>query len=108
MTNMSEAVFKYELGDRVSDRITGQIGVITSRAEHLFGCARYWIEPQELKDGKPIDGRWIDEDALDIKQAGVIARRAYRVHVVDKRSEPVRAAGGPSDQPASTTRASER
>lgn len=103
-----EPVFKFDLGDKVRDRITGMEGIVVSRSEHLFGCERYWVDPQELKDGKPVDGRWFDQDSLTLVAAGVIT--PTRVRVVDARTDaadvrrvPERKTGGPANQPASTT-----
>ena len=104
----TEAVFTFNLGDKVRDRITGQVGIISSRTEHLFSCARYWIDPQELKDGKPVEGRWIDEDAMELVHAGAIVRKRYRVYEEDTSVQPLRKAGGPSDQPSSSNRQSGR
>lgn len=110
-----QPTFRYELGDKVKDRITGMTGIVISRSEHLFGCERYWIEPQELKDGKPVDGRWFDQDSLELVEAGVIKRT--RVRVVDEAHEHendellrrlTRKTGGPNDQPASVTGPSDR
>jgi hypothetical protein len=77
--------FKFELGDKVRDRITGMTGIVTARSEHLFGCERYWVEPQEMKDGKPVDGRWFDQDSVELMKPGVIKRQASRV-VMDETS----------------------
>jgi hypothetical protein len=106
-----EPNFRYDLGDKVRDRITGMTGIVISRSEHLFGCERYWVEPQELKDSKPVDGRWFDQDSLELVEAGVIQRT--RVRVVDElheQSAPIalRKTGGPNDQPASVTGPSDR
>lgn len=100
--------FRHNLGDRVKDRISGLTGIVTSRSEHLFGCARYWVEPQELKDGKRVDGCWLDEDAIEVVEAAVIEPQQYRV--VAAAREPaarLQRAGGPTDQPSSQARASE-
>ena len=59
-------MFKHELGKRAVDKITGFSGVLTSRCEFLTGCNRYCIQPTELKDGKPIDSIYFDEDQIDI------------------------------------------
>jgi hypothetical protein len=99
--------YLYGLGDKLRDRVTGQTGIAVSRAEHLFGCARYWIEPQELKDGKPVEGRWIDEDSVELAEAAVIKAKRYRVvdeaAVAATAARSMRLAGGPSGQPASQT-----
>lgn len=62
--------FKIELGSKVKDRVTGFTGIVAHRSEHLYGCRRYGVQPEKMKDGKPIDALWFDEDALEIlKQA---------------------------------------
>jgi hypothetical protein len=53
-----------ELGTRVKDSITGFSGVATARTEYLYGCVRVAVEPTELKDGKPIESVWFDEQRL--------------------------------------------
>ncbi len=99
---MTNVMFRHNLGDRVKDVISGQTGIVTSRSEHLFGCNRYWIEPQELKDGKPVEGRWLDEESIETQEAGVVKRSQYaRVVVPAERAEPLRRAGGPTSQPSS-------
>lgn len=68
MNNTITAEFVFDLGDLVQDRITGLKGIAVSRVEHLYGCARYWLQPQEHKDGKPVEGFWIDEPQLVLIQ----------------------------------------
>lgn len=68
---MYQAVFAFGLGDRVRDRISGLQGIIASRTQHLYGCVRYWILPEEVKDGKPLDGAWLDEPQLELVEARV-------------------------------------
>jgi hypothetical protein len=58
------ANFLIELGTKAKSKVTGFSGVITSRAEHLNGCNRYWIEPPVKKDGSINEGRWMDEVEL--------------------------------------------
>jgi hypothetical protein len=100
-----EKTFAFELGDKVKDRISGLDGVVISRAEHLFGCNRYWIAPQGHKDGKPLEGCWSDEDALELVEAQVIKRQSYIRVAETTAPRPVRAiAGGPTDQPRSDAR----
>lgn len=104
---MSTPTFRHGLGDRVRDRISGFVGIITSRSEHLFGCARYWVSPQEHKDGEIKGGVWFDEDAIEVVEAAVIQPQQYRVvhhvTVVPEASTPLQRAGGPASQPSSHT-----
>lgn len=58
--------FLYQRGVYVTDRITGFKGCIVSRLDSITGCNRYYVEPQVDKDGKHVDGMWIDEHALEV------------------------------------------
>lgn len=62
MTNTTPN-FKLQNGDAVVDTVTGYKGVITARADHLFGCARYYVQPP-VTDGRVPDGCWFDEESL--------------------------------------------
>lgn len=64
-------MFKHELGLRAKDKISGMTGVITARCEFLTGCNRYCITPQELKDGRPIEGMYFDEEQIQIIGNGI-------------------------------------
>ena len=55
---------KIELGDVARDSITGFKGVVIGRTLWLHGCERMTIQPQELKDGKPIECQSFDEPQL--------------------------------------------
>lgn len=69
---MSDSVtFRYELGLKAKDKITGFEGTIDSRAEALNGCHRYYISPPVDKDGKLRDGGWFDEANLIVKEKKV-------------------------------------
>lgn len=65
--------FKHKLGQRAKDKITSFEGIITARVEFLTGCNRYCIQPTELKDGKPLDTIYFDEEQLEIVSDGVLA-----------------------------------
>ena len=55
-----------KLGSKVRDNITGLTGIAIARTEWLHGCARVVVEPQELKDGKPIEAICFDEQRPDV------------------------------------------
>ncbi len=63
--------FKYELGQKAQDIVSGLKGIIVSRAEHLTGCNTYWFNTGLGKDGKPMDGCWVDENRVKIIGTGV-------------------------------------
>lgn len=59
-----------KLGSRVRDNLTGFEGIAVGRTDWLFGCSRIGIEPTTLKDGKPIEAQWFDEQRVEhIKDA---------------------------------------
>ena len=65
-----------KLGSKVRDNITGFEGIATGRTEWLFGCNRVCVEPTELKDGKPIEAQWFDEQRMEVvaEQAPVVSK----------------------------------
>jgi hypothetical protein len=66
--------FTLELGVEVKSKISGFKGMISSRAEHLNGCNRYWVSPKVDKDNKIIDGYWFDEGELEIIKPAKLKR----------------------------------
>ena len=68
-------MFTIELGSKVRSNISGFNGTVTSRAEHLNGCNRYWVAPPVDKDGKLIEGAWFDEAELEVQAAPVLERK---------------------------------
>ena len=61
-------MFTVELGVKVSTRVTKQTGIITARSENLYGCNRYFVQPEVNKDGKVEDGFWTDEGDVVIQK----------------------------------------
>ena len=64
--------FSIELGSEVVSKVSGFKGVVTSRAEHLNGCNRYWVAPKVDKDGKLPDGFWMDEGEIKVTKKPVL------------------------------------
>ena len=57
-------MFKFEVGQKVKDRITGFQGIIIARTEWLNGCLRYVVQAQKrTAEGKTVDDT-IDEQQL--------------------------------------------
>jgi hypothetical protein len=63
-----------KLGDKVRDKITGFKGSAVARTEWLNGCVRITIQPQAIKDGKPVG-----TDCFDIEQIKVIGKSSLSV-----------------------------
>jgi len=68
-------MFKIELGVKVESKITGFMGRVTARAEHVNGCNRYFVQPTVDKDGKLPDGYWTDEMELIVPEPLPIERK---------------------------------
>ena len=62
---------KVSLGDKVKDRVTGFVGIVTSRSEYISGCARCGVQA-EAKGNEQKEPAWIDELQLVIVKAGVV------------------------------------
>jgi hypothetical protein len=60
-----EKLILVKLGDKVKDSLTGFEGVATARTEYLYGCVHVCVTPTGLKDGKPIESQWFDEQRID-------------------------------------------
>jgi len=52
------------LGLSYEDKTTGFVGVAMSRTEYLYGSVRVGLQGTTLKDGKPLDWIYFDEQAL--------------------------------------------
>lgn len=57
---------KVNLGDRAKDVITGLEGIVVAITNWLHGCKRFTLQPETLKDGKPLDNWTIDEAQVEL------------------------------------------
>lgn len=80
---------RINLGDKVKDRISGLTGIVIARTEWMYGCVRLTVQPQEMKDGKPVDVQAIDEPQLELLEARAIKDIPNWRESVDE-PEPVR------------------
>jgi hypothetical protein len=78
--------FKFALGDRLKDSISKFTGICTSRTEWLNGCKRYLIQPEKMKDGKPIEPQWVDEEQVVLVKSW--PRSVLKPHGGPDRHEP--------------------
>lgn len=76
---------RINLGDKARDTITGFAGIVVAETKWLHGCVRLTLQPQELKDGKPIDSMTFDEPQLEPVTADV--------------AKSTRGTGGPRPEP---------
>lgn len=58
--------FKFNLGDIVTDSITGFNGIVTCRSQWLNNCNTYSVQSQDLKEGVPQKGQYFDEPQLKL------------------------------------------
>lgn len=66
-----EKIFKFQLGDKLKDRITGYEGLVTARHQYLNGCKRYTLDRPLDKDGKVQEAQWFDEAILSFIDEGI-------------------------------------
>ena len=65
---------KVELGDKVRDKVSGFVGIATSKTEFLNGCIQCDIIPKVGKDNKPSEGICMDLNNLEVVRKGVIKK----------------------------------
>jgi len=81
-----------KLGSKVRDSLTGFEGIATARHEYLYGCIRITVTPQELKDGKPVEESWFDEQRLElVKKMAPVVSADSSAKTGGPQSEPPRA-----------------
>lgn len=61
----------FKLGSRLRDKVSGFVGIASSRIEYLSGCVQYCLVPGVDKDGKYVDGHYIDVQRLEVVDEGV-------------------------------------
>lgn len=59
-------IFKVQLGAKARDVVTGYTGIVVARTEWLYGCIRYVLQSQDMKDGKPVDVHVVDEPGVEV------------------------------------------
>lgn len=89
-----------ELGDRAKDAITGITGIVIAKTFWLNGCIRSTIQPEEAKDGKPVDSQTIDDAQLRLAKKRV--QPAYAATLAPAPpavAPPARRPAGPRPEP---------
>jgi hypothetical protein len=61
-----------ELGQTVTDTITGFKGVVTGRCEYITGCNQVLLVPKVAEDGAYKEGHWFDEQRVEVDPAAAI------------------------------------
>ena len=60
------------LGKRVTDKVTGFKGVVTTVAFDLYGCIQAIVQPSVSKEGNPVESAWFDVDRLIVHKKRVM------------------------------------
>lgn len=84
------------MGVEVKDRVTGLRGIITGKTEYINGCVQWLVKPPVDKDGKLVDGCWIDTVQLEVVGQGI--SKPENTEDVAKEGP-----GGPNDDAPSTS-----
>lgn len=64
--------FKYRLGEKVKDRITGLEGIVIGNTEWVTGCNTVTVKPQGIgTDGKTYESVGVDEPWLELIGEGI-------------------------------------
>lgn len=56
---------RFALRQEVRDTITGYEGVVIGLTFWLNGCIRVGVQSKTLKDGKPLNPEWFDEQQVE-------------------------------------------
>jgi hypothetical protein len=67
--HMSEK--EIQLGNTVRDKVSGLIGIASSRVEHLNGCVQIAVRPKVTSDNKMPDAWYIDIETLEYVDDGI-------------------------------------
>ncbi len=59
------------LGTTVRDRVTGFTGLAVAKVEYLNGCVQICVKAPLDKDGKMVDGEYIDISQLEVVDEGI-------------------------------------
>lgn len=69
---------EFTLGNTLRDKVTGFTGTATARIQYINGCIQYCLLPKVDKDGKYVDGIYIDVQRLEKVDDGVAPEMTSR------------------------------
>jgi len=69
---MNKEQSQIKLGDRVKDTVTGFVGIVTCISDWLNGCRRLTIQPEETRDGRPLDAFTFDAEQIKLVKVGAV------------------------------------
>lgn len=67
-------VKEFELGQKLRDRVTGVEGIAIAKIIYLNGCVQFDIKPKVDKDGKQVDGAWVDTQQIELVDEGLLKK----------------------------------
>lgn len=79
--------FKYELGSKARDAVTGYVGIIVCRSQHIHQCRRYNLQTGGLSKGLPFKTVGVDEAAIELIEAPVKSAPEVRTGSVQGAAE---------------------
>ena len=53
-----------KMGQKVTEKISGYTGTVIAKTVWAYGCVRFGVQAEGLKDGAPIKAQWFDEGEL--------------------------------------------
>lgn len=62
-------MFKFQIGQKARDVVTGFTGTIIGRCEHITTCNTYGLQPPVKADGDYMNAQWFDEPRLEVVRA---------------------------------------
>lgn len=77
---------RFHNGDKVRDTITRYEGVVVGVTVWMNGCVRYGVQSKTIKDGKPVEAVWLDEEQVALVKAA--RRPETKPHGGPDRHEP--------------------
>jgi uncharacterized protein YbcC (UPF0753/DUF2309 family) len=58
--------FKYENGNKVTEKVTGFTGIITGTCYYLTGCNQYLVTAKAKDEYSEAKAQWYDEGRLEL------------------------------------------
>lgn len=71
------AIFKFKLGNKLRDKVSGHEGIAIGVIEYLNGCIQYGIKGKLDKDKKVPDAVWIDQQQLELIKGGIEVEKSH-------------------------------
>ncbi len=69
---------KFDLGDKLKDKVTGLTGIVMVIAKYESGCVHYGILPQEVTDKKGIPAwTWLDSSRFELVKRKAVAFASF-------------------------------